>query len=120
MIFNGIIKTEALFFHLDSNRDEMCCIEMERNCDEGVLCVRSCNDDWEWNFFDEASNYELVKHAIFDVAFGANNTKELIYGLDEIFESVFKKIVAWEGEEVCDCDGDCDCNGGCNHCGCKK
>lgn len=110
MVFNGMLKTEALFFHLESDKNEVHFIEMERDCDEGVFSVRTCcSNDWEWKFYDEASNYELVKHAIFDVAFDSHNIGDFIENLDRIFEDIFKEIVAWE----------CECDGNCEHCSCK-
>jgi hypothetical protein len=109
MIFNGIMKTEALFFHLENNKDEVHFIEMERDCEEDVFYVRVCCDDkWEWKFYDEASNYELVKHAIFDAGFDAENMNDLLWELDAIFEEYFEEIVIWD-----ECDGNCGC------CNCK-
>ena len=110
MIFNGMMKTEVLFFHLENDVNELHFVEMERDCEEDVFSVRvCCDDEWEWKFYDEASNYELVKHAIFDIAFDSHNMTELINGLDEIFEDIFNGIVAHE----------CDCDGSCEHCNCK-
>ena len=114
MIFNGMLKNEVLFFHLEDNKDEVHFVEMERDSDTDLFSVRVCCDDtWEWKFFDVSCNYELVKHAIFDVAFDSHNMKELIEGLDETFEDVFNEIVAWE------CETTCNCNDGCSHCNCK-
>ena len=104
MIFNGMIKTEALFFYLENDEENLHFVEMERDCELDVFHVRvCCDDEWEWKFYDKASNYELVKHAIFDVAFDAANMTELINGLDEVFE----EIVA------------CECSGCCDNCNCK-
>ena len=110
MIFNGMLKTEALFFRSENDTDNMCYIEMEKDCEEDVFYVRASHDDkWEWKFYDNTSNYELVKHAIFDIAFDSHNAKELIDGLDEIFEDTFNEIVVF----------DCGCDGSCTHCTCK-
>lgn len=115
MIFNGTVKTEALFFHLENDSDYVYFIEMERDYDDGVFYVRACcSTDWEWKFFDKMSYYELVKHAIFDVAFDSHNIDEFIAGLDEVFEDTFKEIVVWENERTCNCDGSC------NNCTCKE
>ena len=115
MIFNGMLKAEVLFFHSESDANDTYFVEIGRDCEDGTLYVRSCCDDeWEWRFYDKASNYELVKHAIFDVAFDSHNMAELINGLDEVFEDIFEAIV------VCDkCSASCDCETGCKHCGCK-
>lgn len=109
MIFNGMIKTEALFFRLDNEEEDLHFIEMERDCEDGTFRVSVCCDnEWEWKFRDKASNYELVKHAIFDVAFDAENMTELINGLDEVFEEYFYEIVA------------CECGGCCDNCNCNE
>lgn len=114
MIFNGMLKTEALFFHLENDRNEVHFIEMERDGDEGVFYVRvCCDDEWEWKFVDTASNYELVKHAIFDIAFDSHHMGELIEGLDEVFKDIFNTIVIWDCEETCDCETSH------SHCVCK-
>ena len=96
MIFNGMLKAETLFFYLEDNEDEVHCIEMERDSDTDLFSVKVCCDEsWEWKFFDVSCNYELVKHAIFDIAFDSHNIKELIEGLDEVFEDTFNEIVAY-------------------------
>lgn len=111
MIFNGMLKIETLFFSLESDVDKKCFIEMEKDCDENVFYIRSSHDDaWEWKFVDEACNYELVKHAIFDIAFDSYDVESLVEGLDEVFEDTFGVIVAHS----------CNCDGSCEHCTCKK
>ena len=111
MIFNGMMKSEALFFRLENDVNDVHFVEMERDCEEDVFYVRvCCDDEWEWKFYDKASNYELVKHAIFDIAFDSHNMTELINCLDEVFEDTFNEILAFE----------CDCNGSCDHCTCTK
>ena len=108
MIFDGTMKSEALFFHLDNDKSAVHFVEMERDCEEDTFRVSvCCDDEWEWKFYDQASNYDLVKHAIFDVAFDADNMTELINGLDAVFEEYFYEIVAFE------------CNCGCENCNCK-
>ena len=108
MIFNRIMKSEALFFHLDNNADDVHFVDLERDYEEGTFRVGvCCDDEWEWKFYDQASNYELVKHAIFDVAFDSENMTEFINGLDAVFEEYFYEIVAFE------------CNCGCENCNCK-
>jgi hypothetical protein len=107
MIFDGIMKSEALFFHPDNDKDNLHFVEMERDCEEGTFRVSVCCDDGlEWRFKDEASNYELVKHAIFDVAFDSENMTELINNLDEVFEEYFYEIAAYECNRCC---GNCNC-----------
>ena len=107
MIFEGIMKSEALFFHLDNEKDSTCFVELERDCELDLFRVSvSWDDEWEWKFYDKASNYELVKHAIFDVSFDAADTTELINGLDAAFEEYFYEIVAYECDGCC---GNCNC-----------
>ena len=63
MIFDGVVKSEALFFHQENNTDDLHFVEMERDCEEGIIRVGvCCDDEWEWKFYDRASNYELIKH----------------------------------------------------------
>lgn len=108
MIFKGIVHAEALFFNLENDKSDVHFVEMERDGDEGIFYVRACCDDeWEWKFFDTIANYELVKHAIIDAAFGAHNMEELVDELDEVFKGFFNEIVV------------CDCGNECNHCNCK-
>lgn len=114
MIYYGTEKEEFIYFHLEDDEDDIHFIAMERDCDEPVFYVRTCcNSDWEWKFYDTASNYEMVKHAIFDLGFDCDDMDELLFELDGVFEEIFDEIVIW------DCDGTCDCESGCNHCGCK-
>lgn len=108
MIFDGMLKAEAIFFRLENDANEKCFVDMERDCELDVFRVSvSCDDEWEWKFYDKASNYELVKHAIFDVGMDAENVAELMNGLDLVFKEYFDEIVA------------CECNGCCENCNCK-
>ena len=115
MIYDGTENAELIYFYSDDDKNDRHFIVMEQDCDENVLYVRTCcNSDWEWKFYYTASNYELVKHAIFDAGFDSENMNDFLYTLDEIFEEYFDKIVIWD-----ECDCDCDCDGHCNCCGCK-
>lgn len=114
MIYYGTEKAELIYFHLDDDENERHFIAMERDPDDHVFYVRvCCNSDWEWKFYDTASNYELVKHAIFDTGFDAEDMDDMLWELDAIFEEYFDKIVIWDNECGCDCDN------GCEHCNCK-
>ena len=108
MIFNGMMKTDAFFFRTENSDNDQCFVEMERDCEIGTfsVCI-SCDDEWEWRFYDRASNYELVKHAIIDIALDAKNEDDLINGMDDIFSEYFDSIVA------------CKCDNGCGNCNCK-
>ena len=113
MNYYGTEKAEFIYFNTDRNEDEMHFIEMERDCMEPVFYVRTCcSRDWEWVFYDNATNYEMVKHVIFDVAHACEDMEEFMRELDEIFEEIFNEIVVWD-----ECE--CDCENGCNHCNCK-
>ena len=110
MIYNGTDKMELIYFHLENDENVRHFISMELDCDEPVFYVRTCcNDDWEWKFYYTASNYEMVKHAIFDAGFDSENMCEFLMMLDEIFDDIFEDIVAW----------DCDCDGSCERCNCE-
>ena len=111
MIFAGMNKIEAIFFHLDNDKNDMHFVELERDCDEDVFYVRMCCDDeWEWKFYDNDCNYEMVKHVVMENVLVCDSMGELFEALDNDFEEIFDKIVAWE----------CDCENGCNHCSCKE
>ena len=117
MVYYGTDKAELIYFYLDGNKDDMHFIIMEQDCDENVFYVKSCcNSNWEWKFHYTVTNYEMVKHAIFDAGFDSYDTEEMLWRLDEIFEDIFDEIVIWD---ECECNGDCDCETGCEHCGCK-
>ena len=108
MIYYGTKKVEHIYFHLEDDVDDLHYIEMERDADENVFYVRACCDhEWEWKFHDCVSNYEIVKHAIFDAGFDAEDIGDMLYALDSIFEDIFDGIIIW----------DCECN--CNNCNCK-
>ena len=108
MVFRGMSQTETFFFHTDG---DVHYIEMERDGEEGIFYVKACcNDEWEWKFYDTASNYELVKHMIIDVAFSEDDMVDAMDALDGVFEDIFGEIVVWD---------ECDCDGNCQHCGCK-
>jgi hypothetical protein len=55
----------------------------------------------------------MVKHAIWDAGFDADDMSDMLWALDEVFESIFDEIVIWDKECECDCDT------GCEHCNCK-
>lgn len=106
MIYNGTDKLEVIYFHLENDESVRHFITMEQDCDESVFYVRTCcNDDWEWKFHYTSSNYEMVKHTIFDACFDSENMCEFLMMLDEIFDDTFEDIVVWD----CDCDGSCEC-----------
>ncbi len=110
MTYYGTDKVELIWFHLGNNKDRHI-ISMEQDCNESVFYVRTCcNSDWEWKFDYTTSNYEMVKHAIFDAGFNCESMDEMLFELDEIFEEIFEEIVIW------DCE--CDCDSGCAHCNC--
>jgi hypothetical protein len=118
MIYYGTEKAELIYFHLDDDENDLHFILMERDYEEPVFYVRTCcNSDWEWKFYDTASNYEMVKHAIFDAGFDCENMEDYLFELDGIFEEIFNEIVIWDCDETC--DATCDCETGCKHCGCK-
>lgn len=111
MIYYGTEKAELIYFHLDDDDSDVHFITMEIDSDEPVFYVRTCcNSDWEWKFYYTPSNYDMVKHAIWDVGFDSKDMKEMLFELDGFFESIFDEIVIWD---------ECDCEGTCEHCNCK-
>lgn len=113
MIYYGTDKAELIYFHLDEDKNDRHFVTMEQDGDENVFYVRSCcNPNWEWKFYYTATNYEMVKHAIFDVGFDSVNMEEMLWELDGYFEDIFDEIVVWDKCE-------CDCENGCEHCNCN-
>ena len=108
MIYYGVGETETILFHAEDNADDIHFIEMHRSAVEPVFYVRTCCDeDWEWAFYDSATNYEAVKHEIIDAAFSCDNMEDVMYELDEIFEEVFGEIAVWDDCDECCCEN-CD------------
>jgi hypothetical protein len=118
MIYNGTDKAEIIYFHNENDKRDLHFITMERDSDNHVFYVRACcNSEWEWKFHYTLANYEMVKHAIFDIGFDSENMADMLWNLDSIFEDIFDEIVVWEEHE---CNGNCECDNGCEHCGCKE
>lgn len=112
MIYNGTAKAELIYFHRENDKEDVHFISMEIDSDEPVFYVRTCcNPDWEWKFYYNPSNYEMVRHAIWDVCFDSEDMDEALWELDGYFEEIFDEIVIWD---------DCDCDGNCNCCGCNE
>ena len=112
MIYKGTEKAELIYFHIETDENDCHFIMMERDSDAPIFYVRTCcNSDWEWKFYYNPSNYEMVKHAIWDVGFDSEDMEEMLFELDGYFEEIFEEIVIWD---------ECECNGGCEHCGCKE
>ena len=117
MIYYGTEKAEMIYFYNENYENDRHFIMMERDSDENVFYVRTCcNRDWEWKFYYTVSNYEMVKHAIFDVGFDSEDMADVLWNLDEMFDEIFEEIVVWDEHE---CNGNCECDNGCEHCGCK-
>ena len=112
MVYYGTEKAELIYFHEKGNENNMHFIVMEQDCDESVFYVRTCcNSDWEWKFYYNPSNYEMVKHMIMDAGFECDAMDEMLFELDGIFEEIFEEIVVWD---------ECECNRSCEHCDCKE
>lgn len=111
MIYDGTQKVELIYFRTENDQNDVHFIAMEIDSDEPVFYVRTCcNSDWVWKFWYSPSNYEMVRHAIWDVGFDSEDMEEALWELDGYFEEIFDEIVIWD---------ECDCENGCNHCGCK-
>ena len=109
MIYCGTTNAEFIYFHAENDADDVHFIVMEMDADEPVFYVRTCcNEDWEWKFHYTTSNYEMVKHAIWDNGFDCEDIEELLFELDGVFEYIFDEIVVWD-----------ECNNGCENCSCK-
>lgn len=116
MIYHGTSKAELIYFHREDDKKDVHFIAMEIDSDEPVFYVRTCcNENWEWKFWYNASNYDMVKHAIWDAMFESENMEEMLYNLDMYFDDIFDEIIVLDEK----CDGECDCDEGCNCCNCK-
>lgn len=111
MIYHGTSKVERIYFHDENNNENVHFIAMEIDCDNPIFYVRTCcNSEWEWKFVYNPSNYDMVRHAIWDVGFDSENIDEALRELDGFFEEIFDEIVIWD---------ECDCESGCKHCNCN-
>ena len=106
MIYYGTYMTEGILFHTKEDVNDFYIIALTKNPDGKTFRVEvDFDEDWNWEFMmDYPGNYELVKHAIMDIAFDSDDADELLMNLDEVFEDMFDEIV------VCNkCAADCDC-----------
>ena len=112
MVYRGTSKTETIWISPVDDAKDVHYIELIQAEDDPVFYVTTCcNEDWVWAFrMDGTSNYEMVKHAIMDAAFGCDSAGELLDVLDEVFDDYFGDILV---EDSCECDGRCCEN--CNH-----
>lgn len=97
MIYYGNEKVERILFHIEDDVDDMHWIYLVRSCDDNVFYVRACCDkDWEWTFYDNSTNYEMIKHSIMDIMFDCDDMEEVMDELDDLFEDCFSEIAVYE------------------------
>ena len=118
MLYKGTDIMECIHIvpeHYDGNEY---CINMIKVMDENVFYVTTdYDDDWYWVFcLDGVTNYEMVKHAIIDVAFDCDDIDDFLDALNYIFEDTFETIIV-EYEHECDC-GKCG-DTCCDECNCE-
>ena len=115
MIFDGIYEAEKLVVKEESQNGALHYIGLVIDKDEPVFSVSCCCDeDWEWKFWYNKWNYEMVKHIIVDCMFECDSMEELIEDLDETFFDTCGDIVY--GEDNFDCNHECGCDGDCANC----
>lgn len=105
MIICGNISTETIVVHPmdDLNSSHYIDITMGKNAPVfSVSCC--CDDEWEWDFWYNKTNYDIVKYLIMDCIIGCDTIDELIDALDEAFDENCSDIVFDEDEHECDSD----------------
>lgn len=111
MIYCTSENLERIYVHPDSNLRERHWVDIASGGDLNTFSVSvCCDDEWIWEFWYNKSNYDLVKHAIMDCIFEAEDMDELIELMDEAFDEFFSEIVvdtAELQEDEIECDGDC-------------
>ena len=99
MIYCGNYEVEVIRVHPEDNINESHYISLTTDKDSPSFSVHCCCDDeWEWTFWYSKTNYEMIKHLIFDVIFECETIDDVIDTLDEIFSEDFEEIVFYEEE----------------------
>lgn len=113
MLYKGTNIMECIHIASEYDAENEYCINMMKVMDENVFYVTTdYDDDWYWAFYlDGVANYEMVKHAIMDVAFDCDDIEDYLDMLDCVFADTFETIIV-EYEHECECGHD-ECNGTC-------
>ncbi len=113
MLYKGTNIMECIHIAPEYDAENEYCINMMKVMDENVFYVTTdYYDDWYWAFYlDGVANYEMVKHAIMDVAFDCDDIESYLDMLDCVFADTFETIIV-EYEHECECGHD-ECNGAC-------
>ena len=114
MIFCGNISSEMIVVHPNNAPHSSHYIEITTSKNEPTFYVNCCCDDeWEWKFWYDKTNYEVVKYLIMDCIIACDTMEELIDALDATFEEECTEMVCYEAELQ---DGEWECDGDCDNC----
>lgn len=113
MLYCNTSNVELVTVHPDNNPHESHYISIETNCDMPVFTVSCCCDEeWEWTFWYNKTNYDIAKHLIMDCVFASETMEELIDAMDEAFYEYLSEVV-FDEEEGIECDAECCMCGSC-------
>ena len=110
MVYCRTINVERIAVHPMDNLRNTQFIELTKYGDEPTFSVwvdTGTSEEWFWEFdMSNPSDYERVKHNIFDIMFECDTMTELAIELDELFNDGFETIlIKDECEECIGCDG---------------
>ena len=115
MIYCGSYETETIVVHPSNDPHSSHYLEITISKNEPTFYVTCCCDDeWEWKFWYDKTNYEVVKYLIMDCIIACDTMRELIDTLDATFYDECAEIVCEEAELQ---EGEWECDGDCDNCG---
>ena len=115
MIYCGSYETETIVVHPSNDPHSSHYLEITISKNEPTFYVTCCCDDeWEWKFWYDKTNYEVVKYLMMDCIIACGTMRELIDTLDATFYDECAEIVCEEAELQ---EGEWECDGDCDNCG---
>ena len=109
MVYCKTVNVERIAVHPMNNLRNTQFVEITKYGDELVFSVDMYDgeNEWYWEFdMSNPSDYERVKHNIFDAVFECDTMPELAEVLDEIFNDGFEPILIKDEYDGCiGCDG---------------
>lgn len=120
MIFCGNVTCERLVVHPNDKPHSSHWIEITMEKNLPVFSVTCCCDsEWEWKFWYDKTNYDVVKHLIMDCIIECDTMDDLIDALDEVFDEFCGDMLFDESELEYEED-ECECDGNCENCECNE
>ena len=102
MIYCGVVETHSIHLHHHDDLDTIYSIDLITSKHEPKFYVYGFDgeEEWLWEFwYASVTSYDKVKWCIMDVAHEADNIKDLLYELNDIFCSVFEDLLV-QDEDV--------------------